>query len=101
MRGDEDLSSFESSLDEMMRRMGLPDPALMAQLTSQWESIAGEPWKSRSRPLTVEGKSLVVEANAPSMVAFLRYGERELLETLAARFGEGVIVGIDIRSPAR
>lgn len=101
MRGDEGLTSFESSLDEMMRRMGLPDPALMAQLTDHWDTIAGDPWKGRSRPLTVQNRTLVIEASAPSMVAFLRYGQQALLDAIAERFGEGVIEGLDIRSPGR
>jgi predicted nucleic acid-binding Zn ribbon protein len=101
VRGDDGLTSFESSLDEMMRRMGLPDPALMAQLSNEWDSIAGDPWKGRSRPLTVSNKTLVVEASAPSMVAFLRYGQQALLDAIAGRFGEGLIEAIDIRAPGR
>jgi len=101
MRGDEGLTSFESSLDEMMRRMGLPDPALMAQLSAEWDSVAGDPWRGRSRPLTVQNKTLVVEASAPSMVAFLRYAQQGLLDAIAARFGDGVIDTVDIRSPER
>jgi hypothetical protein len=81
--------------------MGLPDPALMAQLSGEWETIAGEPWKGRSRPLTIQGKTLVVEASAPSVVAFLRYGQQTLIDTIAERFGEGIIEVVDIRSPSR
>ena len=35
------------------------------------------PWSGRSRPLFIQGKTLVVEAGAPSMVAFLRYGSSD------------------------
>ncbi len=96
-----DLTPFEESLDSMMRRMGLPDPALMAQLAAEWDELAGDPWKGRSRPLVVQGRTLVVEASAPSMVAFLRYGEASLLSSLEERFGAGVIERVDIRPPAR
>jgi hypothetical protein len=35
------------------------------------------------------------------MIAFLRYGETTLLETLAERFGEGTVGAVDIRPPGR
>jgi hypothetical protein len=35
------------------------------------------------------------------MVAFLRYGEASLLETLRDRFGEGVIDSIEVVPPGR
>lgn len=94
-----ELESFESSLDKTFRRLGLPDPILMSRLTAEWDEMAGEPWKGRSRPLSVSGKTLVVEASAPSMVAFLKYGEKTLLETLERRLGPGVIERIEVRAP--
>jgi hypothetical protein len=47
----------------------------------------------------VHGKTLVVEAAAPSMVAFLRYGSASLLTTLAGVIGPGVIERIEVRGP--
>jgi len=81
--------------------MGLTDPAVMAALSTEWDELAGAPWAGRSRPLYVKGSTLVVEASSGSMIAFLRYGEVNLLATLAARFGEGTIKGIDIQLPGR
>lgn len=98
---DGDLSSFESSLDELFRRLGLPDPIVMSQVTAEWDELAGSPWSGRSTPLFVQGKTLVVEASSPSMVAFLRYGSGELVKALAARLGPGVIDQIEVRSPTR
>jgi predicted nucleic acid-binding Zn ribbon protein len=95
------LTSFESSLEAMLGKLGIPDPALMAQLTSEWDELAGEPWQGRSRPVLVQRKTLVVEANAPSMIAYLKYGKTTLLARLAERFGEGVVERVEIRLPAR
>ena len=97
---DEDLSSLSSSLEEMFRRMGLPDPVVMAKLSSEWEGIAPPPWPGRSKPLYIEGKTLIVEAGSPSMVAFLRYGSSALIDSLAVHLGEGVIERIEVRPPA-
>jgi hypothetical protein len=97
----DDLSSFEASLGDVFRKMGLPDPVLMSQLVDEWDELAGTPWVGRSRPVVIKGRTLVVEASSPSMVAFLRYGATQLVETLRARFGEGVVDQIEVTPPSR
>ena len=96
-----DLSSFESSLLEMFRRLGMPDPLIMARISREWDELAGEPWVGRSRPLVIEGKTLVVEANTPSLVAFLRYGSAALVAALSEALGAGHIDSIEVKSPPR
>ena len=96
---DGDLTSFRSSIDEMFRRMGLSDPVLMSRLAAEWDEVAGTPWSGRSKPLFIKGKTLVVEATAPSMVAFLRYGSADLVARLGRLFGEGHIEQIEVRAP--
>lgn len=101
MSPDRDLEHFSESVDEMFARLGLPDPIVMAGISSEWDDLAGAPWAGRSKPLYIRSKTLVVEAASPSMVAFLRYGETSLIEKLAARFGEGTIETLEIKSPGR
>jgi hypothetical protein len=95
-----DMSSFETTMMEMFRRMGLPDPLLVGRIKEEWDQLAASPWLGRSQPVTVQGKTLVVEANSPSLVAFLRYGSSELLASLERRFGPGVIDRIEVRGPS-
>lgn len=97
----DDLSPIEEPLEEMFRKMGLPDPLRMSQLVGEWDDLAGEPWRGRSRPETVKGGALIVRANSPSMVAFLRYGAADLLTRLEQRFGHGFISTIEVRPPTR
>lgn len=101
MTGERDLEHFSESVDDMFARLGLPDPVVMAGISSEWDDLAGAPWAGRSRPLYIRGKTLVVEASSPSMVAFLRYGETSLLDRLEERFGQGVVQKVDIRLPGR
>ncbi|HUG31541.1 MAG TPA: DUF721 domain-containing protein [Acidimicrobiia bacterium] len=101
MSPDRDLEHFSESVDDMFARLGLPDPMVMAALSSEWDELAGPPWSGRSKPLYIRTKTLVVEASSASMVAFLRYGESSLLERLTERLGTGVIDSIDITLPAR
>lgn len=99
MSPERDLEHFSESVDDMFARLGLPDPMVMAAVSTEWERLAGPPWSGRSKPLYVRSKTLVVEASSASMVAFLRYGESSLLERLRERFGDGVIEAIDIKVP--
>ncbi len=99
MSHDRDMEQFSQSLDGMFRKLGLPDPVVMATLSSEWEELAGQPWSGRSKPLYIHGTTLVVEASSGSVVAFLRYGESGLLAKLAERFGKGVVDSVDIRVP--
>lgn len=99
MSGGKDLEPFSRSVDDMFRRMGMSDPVVMASIGAEWDTLAGPPWSGRSRPLYIKGTTLVVEAASGSMVAFLRYGEANLVETLAKRFGAGVVDHIDVRVP--
>lgn len=101
MSGERELEHFSESVDDMFARLGLPDPVVMAGISSEWDELAGAPWAGRSRPLYIRGKTLVVEASSPSMVAFLRYGEASLLDRLEERFGQGVVQKVDIRLPGR
>lgn len=101
MSPEKDLEHFSESVDDMFARFGLPDPVVMAGISSEWEQLAGPPWSGRSRPLYIKGETLVVEASSASMVAFLKYGESTLLERLEERFGEGVVQKVDIRLPGQ
>jgi predicted nucleic acid-binding Zn ribbon protein len=96
-----DLEHFSESVDGMFARLGLPDPVVMAGVSSEWDELAGPPWSGRSRPVYMKGTTLIVEAASPSMIAFLKYGENELLRRLSERFGQGVIDSIEIKSPGR
>jgi Dna[CI] antecedent, DciA len=96
-----DLEPVADTLDDVFSRLGLAHPQVMAAINEEWGRLAGRPWEGRSKPVVLRGKTLVVEASQPSMVAFLRYGEATLLETLAARFGEGLITSIEVVAPGR
>lgn len=94
-----DMSSFGSAMKDMFRRLGLPDPLLVGRIRDEWEDFAGQPWVGRSKPVTIQGTTLVVEASSPSLVAFLKYGSEDLLEAITTRFGPGVIDKVDVRPP--
>lgn len=89
------------ALGETLRRMGLPEPALMAEVVEEWETLAGAGWSESAVPLYVKDRVLVVEAREPSAVGLLRYGVGELERALQERFGAEVIAAVEIRAPQR
>jgi len=97
---DGDLTSFGASLEALFRKMGMSDPMALSRLAAGWDELAGTPWSGRSKPLFIQGKTLVVEAEAPSMVAFLRYGSADLVAALGRALGEGMIERIEVRAPS-
>lgn len=96
-----DMASFEATLGDMFRRMGLPEPGVSAKVFDDWDGVTGEPWAGRSKPLVIQGTTLVVEASTPSQVAFLKYAVADLLETLETLVGKGIIERIEVRPPPR
>lgn len=92
---------FDEALGATLAKMGLAEPALMLDLSREWAGLAGEPWASKATPLYVKSRVLVVEANDPGSVAFLRYGVGELERRLGNRFGPEAFVSVEIRSPPR
>ena len=55
-----DLEPFSESLNDVFARLGLPDPVLMSQVNSEWETLAGKPWVGRSKPMFVRGQNRMV-----------------------------------------
>ena len=66
MSREDDLEHFSESVDEMFARLGLPDPMVMAAVSSEWDRLAGPFWAGRSTPLYIRGTTLVVETASPS-----------------------------------
>ena len=97
----EDLEPLSDSMEATFKRLGLPDPALMSQVVKEWDELADKHWVGRSKPVSVSGKTLIVEASTPSLVAFLRYGESALVESLKNRFGPGVFDRVEVVPPGR
>lgn len=97
----DELEPLSDTLNQVFAKLGFADPRLMSTINSEWETLAPTPWPQRSKPVGVRGKTLVVEAASPSMVAFLRYGVADLLEAISSRVGEGVIEAVDVRPPGR
>jgi hypothetical protein len=94
-----ELESLESALRSMLGRLGLGDLELQRAIRTEWEGLAGDPWRKRSRPLVVRNGELVVEASDPALVGLLRYAVGELMRRLDLRFGSGAIASVRVQAP--
>jgi predicted nucleic acid-binding Zn ribbon protein len=92
-----DLERVGGFLDQVLRRLGVPEQVDVARLVETWEDLAGEPWGSRSRPVGLNGGELVVEVDDGSIATLLKYQQKNLLERLERRFGTPVATSVKIR----
>lgn len=88
-------------LKMLMERYRLVDPDTWTRLAAEWDTLAGPPWSGRSRPSSLQGGELVVEAVTAAAVSMLRYGAQSLLDRLGEELGPGVVVSVRIIPPAR
>ena len=86
---------------DLLDRLGVADPTTWNTVQEEWERVAGEPWATQARPVSLRAGHLTVEAIAPPAVAVLRYGCASLVARLEAELGEGVVTEITVRPPAR
>jgi predicted nucleic acid-binding Zn ribbon protein len=85
----------------LMERYRLVDPDTWTRIAADWDGLAGNPWAGRSKPSSLKGGELVVEASSPAIVAMLRYGTHSLMERLGEEFGAGVVTSVRIIPPPR
>ena len=81
-------------LDQVLRDLGVGRPLDVAQLVGDWDQVAGEPWAGRSRPVSLDGSELVVEAFDGATASLLRYQVAGLVGRLAAVLGEGLVASV-------
>lgn len=91
---------FDSALNDTLAKLGLAEPALMAEVTTEWAQVAGQPWADSARPVYLRQGTLVVEAHRRGGVALLRYGVTELVRRLGERFGDA-IQDVEVKPPSR
>lgn len=88
-------------LDKVLRSMGLGDLQVWHRIETEWQDLAGEPWRTHSKPMALTGSTLVVEATSQPAVSLLRYGIAGLIQRLDQGLGTGRIKDVRVRPPGR
>ena len=84
-------------LDRVMRSLGAPAPATLANVFDSWSGIVGAAIASASTPLSLDRGVLVVGVVDGGWASQLRWMERDLLAKIEAAVGEGVVDRLEVR----
>jgi len=84
-------------LDRTLRSMGSPSVAGVELLFDRWGDVVGDAMAARTRPLRIDGETLVVSCDESAIATHVRYLQAELLERLAQLSGDRRITRIEPR----
>lgn len=91
------LDPIGDMLTPFLEKLGLARPDTAARLTTEWDTLSGEPWATQARPAGLRDGQLVVEVVDAATVSLLRYRTGELLERLDEHLGEGTVEVVRLR----
>ena len=86
-----------ASLDRVLRGLGAPEASGVSQVFDRWDEVVGEGMAARTRPLRLEGGTLVLAVDEPAIATHVRFLEPQLLERLTELLGPGRIESIELR----
>ena len=92
-----DLERVGDSLDEVLRRLGIPARGDAIRLIDEWQRLAGEPWASRGTPVGVTDGELLVEVPDGATATLLQYQAGALVSRLADALGTPLVQRVRVR----
>ncbi|HDH03005.1 MAG TPA: DUF721 domain-containing protein [Actinobacteria bacterium] len=96
-----DLKPVSDLLPALLAGLGVARLDVMLRLSSEWETLVEDPWKTHAVPQILREGVLVVEAKNGAAVRMLRYGSSGLADHLAEEFGADVIHSVEVVAPGR
>ena len=91
------LDPIGDMLTPFLEKLGVAKPDTAVRLTTEWGTLAGEPWASQTRPAGLREGELLVDVVDSTAVSLLRYRTGELLQRLDEAFGEGTVEVVRLR----
>ena len=96
-RHDDDPRPIGQSLDRVLRGLGNPGVAAVRTVFSEWEALVGSATAEHAKPVSLDGRCLLVVVDEPGWATRFRFEHAGLLERIAAELGEGVVTRVDVR----
>lgn len=90
-------SELASLLDRVVRGMGAPGTDAVELVFNRWSDVVGTVLATRTRPVSLEGATLVLQADDPAVVSHVRWLERDLVTRLGELLGPGRVTAVDVR----
>ncbi len=85
------------TVEKVLKGLGAPTTSTLGALFERWSEVVGPAIGSRTRPLAIDGTTLVVAVPDGGWASQLRWMQRDLLATLATHLGEGVVTSLELR----
>ena len=89
------------TIDRVLGRLGAPARAGIEVVFERWVEVVGEAMAARTRPLAIDGDSLVVACDEPALTTHVRFLEPQLVARLAELSGERRISRVEVRVDRR
>jgi predicted nucleic acid-binding Zn ribbon protein len=86
-----------TSLDRVLKGMGVPDAQGITTVFDDWAGVVGEVTAQRTRPVAIDHGTLVIATDEPAVATQVRYLEPQLLARLATVCGEGRVTKVVVR----
>jgi len=84
-------------LGAIIERVGTGADRRAGTLVEEWETIAPDRWRDRSRPVGIRRGVLLVEVPSGADASVLRHDTAGLLSAISRRFGPTLVTAVKLR----
>ncbi len=91
------LKPLGDLLPKVFDKLGFTNRLLQEQVISLWPNVVGDQIAKNTKPVKVEGQTLIVVASNPIWCNELKYLKPEIIKKLNALIGKTVIKNIKFR----
>lgn len=93
-------ATFGQGIAELLAARGWDGELAVARVLAEWPQTVGPDVSANSTPVSLTNGTLTLKAESTAWATQLRLLNRELLEKIAERFGDGVVTSIVARGPS-
>ena len=85
------------TIDRVLGRLGTPSRAGIEVVFDRWDEVVGDAMAAHTRPVSIDGETLVVSCDDPALTTHVRFLEPQLVARLAELAGERHITRVEVR----
>lgn len=90
-------SELSALLDRVVRGMGAPGTDAIELVFNRWSDVVGGVLATKTRPVSLERATLVLQADDPAVVSHVKWLEQDLLGRLDELLGPGRVTAVEVR----
>ncbi len=89
------------TLDQVLGRLGAPARAGVEVVFDRWDEVVGDAMAARTRPVGIDGETLIVACDEPALATHVRFLEPQLVARLSELAGQRHITRVEVRVDRR